>query len=784
MTRQRRDDEDGLDGDAPWRAEGHERAAPPPGAAGDYRPRPRGRAAGAPRPARGALGTSSGRDDRPGEDTGPRWEHTSPPWELPGWDDATPAQRRARDDNAHPSGPLPQVSGPMPRLSPEAWPPAESGPLPPVPREARPPGEPGYPGTRRDDTSYLRTGYTDPGYARVGSRYEAGADYAEPSRPGTGFARGDYPRGGGGGPGYPAPDPGYDDTGYHDSFSSRGGRSRDDYAQGDDRGGGYGGPGYDREPGYPGEPGYPDDPGYPEEGYHDEGDYPGGDYPAEPGYAPEGYARDDYPGQSGYPGEPGYGGESHYPDEPGYPGGPDDGYPGQDDTGYEAADDYPPGRDQAQPSRERYGLPVRDDPDDHGYGDARDWYGDADEGQAWGDDQYESGVLPGFSGDTDYRRAPARSPSTGRPRPGRGGPDRPRGGKPKPKRKSAMRRAAGWIALTVLVLILVVAGGGFYYFWHRYLHPPDYSGRGTGNITVQIKSGETATEVGQQLVNLGVVASVRAFSNAAKASGHGSALQPGYYRLHKHMAASLAFALLLKPSSRVEVSITIPEGLRLSSIIAILGKKTGNLHGYQEAIKNTSALGLPSYAHGKPEGYLFPATYKVEPGTEPLRVLQMMVKRYDQEASNINLPAVAAHGQISERAAIIVASLVQAEGRRPSDFPKIARVIYNRLNVGMALQLDSTVMYALNKYGIRATGQQTKTNSPYNTYQRTGLPPGPIDSPGDTAIQAALHPSHGHRDWLYFLTVNPKTGLTKFTSSFTQFQAYEAELNANLAKSH
>src|SRR5262249_43551654 len=161
----------------------------------------------------------------------PRWEHTSPPWELPGWDDAAPAQHRARDDNAHPSGPLPQVSGPMPRLSPEAWPPAESGPLPPVPREARPPGEPGYPRTRRDDTSYLRTGYTDPGYARVGSRYEAGADYAEPSRPGTGFARGDYPRGDGGGPGYPGPDPGYDDTGYHDSFPSRGGRSRDDYAQ-------------------------------------------------------------------------------------------------------------------------------------------------------------------------------------------------------------------------------------------------------------------------------------------------------------------------------------------------------------------------------------------------------------------------------------------------------------------------------------------------------------------------------------------------------------------------
>ena len=787
MTRHRRDDADGLDGDAPWRAKDYERAARPTGAAGDSRP-----------PPRGALGTSSGRDDRPGEETGPSWEHTSPPWELPGWDEAAPAQRRPREDNAHPSGPLPQVSsGPLPRLSPEAWPPTASGPLPPVPREAWPQAGPGDPGTRRDDTSYLRTGYTDPGYAAAGSRHgrEAGADYAERSPPGTGFARGEYPsRGGGaGGPGYPGPDPGYDDTGYQDSFPSRGGHSRDDYAQGsDDRGGGYGGPGYDRERGYPGEPGYadssgyPGDPGYPEEGYHDEGDYPAGDYPAEPGYAPEGYARDDYPGQSGYPGEPGYGDGPHYPGEAGYPGGPDDGYPGQDDTGYQAADDYPPGRDQAQPPRDRYGLPLRDDPDEHGYGDARDWYGDADEdqGQAWGDDEYDSGVLPGLSRDTDYRRAPGRAPAASRPRPGRGGPDRPRGGKPKPKRKSAMRRAAGWIALTVLVLILAVAGGVFYHFWHSYLHPQDYSGPGTGNITVQIKSGETATEVGQQLVKLGVVASVRAFSNAANASGHGSSLQPGYYRLHRHMAASLAFALLLKPSSRVQLTITIPEGLRLSSIIAVLGKHAKDLHGYQQAIKDTSALGLPSYARGKPEGYLFPATYTFQPGTSPLHVLQLMVQRYNQEAASVNLTAAVKHGQITEAQAIIVASLVQAEGRRAQDFPKIARVIYNRLNIGMALQLDSTVMYALNKYGIRATTAQTKINSPYNTYQRVGLPPGPIDSPGDAAIKAALHPSAGHRDWLYFLTVNPKTGLTKFTSSFAQFQAWEAELNANLAKGH
>ena len=144
MTRHRRDDEGRFDGDAPWRAR-------------DY--------------------------ERPDADTGQPGEHTSPPWELPGWDDAGPAQRRPRDDSAHPSGPLPQVSsGPLPRVPPESWPGA-SGPLPPVPQGARRSGEPGYLGARgaggRDDTGYLRTGYTDPG---AGSRYpgDTGAD-------GTGF---------------------------------------------------------------------------------------------------------------------------------------------------------------------------------------------------------------------------------------------------------------------------------------------------------------------------------------------------------------------------------------------------------------------------------------------------------------------------------------------------------------------------------------------------------------------------------------------------------------------
>ena len=301
-------------------------------------------------------------------------------------------------------------------------------------------------------------------------------------------------------------------------------------------------------------------------------------------------------------------------------------------------------------------------------------------------------------------------------------------------------------------------------------------------MVVRIFPGDTAAVVGQRLQQEGVVASARAFSNAAKVSSQGRALEPGYYRVHLHMNAALAFALLLRPSARVQTKITIPEGWRLSQIVAALGQATGNPPGYQQAIKNVAALNLPAFAHGHPEGYLFPATYAVQPNTPPIKVLQGMVSRFGQEAASVSLPSAAAHAQLTEADVITVASLIQAEGRNPADFPKIARVIYNRLNANpqMPLQLDSTVMFALHRYGIIASAQQIKVKSPYNTYLHAGLPPGPIDSPGDAAIKAALHPAQG--TWTYFVTVDPKTGLTKFTNSFTQFEQFRAQLEANLAK--
>lgn len=348
-------------------------------------------------------------------------------------------------------------------------------------------------------------------------------------------------------------------------------------------------------------------------------------------------------------------------------------------------------------------------------------------------------------------------------------------------RRRGRRRIAPLIALLVLAVFLSGAGIVGYRFLRAYVIPPDYSGTGSGTVVVQILPGQTATDVARTLVRLGVVASTRAFVKAAEQSSQSTGLEPGYYRLHQHMKALLAFDLLLAPGSRIQTKITIPEGLRLTQIIATLSAKSGlTKAAYQAALANPASLGLPSYAKNRPEGYLFPATYPVQPGMTAVQVLRAMVTQFNNEAAKINLAATASSVNLTPSEAVIVASLVQAEGGRVSDYPKIARVIYNRLDSGMPLQLDSTVMYAVHSYGILASTQQTQVKSAYNTYLNTGLPPGPIDSPGEAAIQAALHPANG--TWLYFVTVNPKTGVTQFTSSFARFNQLKAELEHNLGK--
>ena len=199
-------------------------------------------------------------------------------------------------------------------------------------------------------------------------------------------------------------------------------------------------------------------------------------------------------------------------------------------------------------------------------------------------------------------------------------------------------------------------------------------------------------------------------------------------------------------------------------------------------LDNPAQLGLPDYAEGNPEGYLFPATYDFGPDATPATMLKAMVTRWRQAADDADLENAAAALGYTPQELMTVASLVQAEGRG-DDMPKIARVIYNRIeNPGTAghhrqaadrrhgqLRRSATTLGAVPTAGRpeRSTRRTTPT-------QNVGLPPGPIESPGDDAIAAAAHPADG--DWLYYVTVNLKTGETKFTETYDEFLQYKQEL--------
>jgi len=422
-------------------------------------------------------------------------------------------------------------------------------------------------------------------------------------------------------------------------------------------------------------------------------------------------------------------------------------------------------------------------PQADGYGDhpGEDGYGDPGRYPARPGDGY--GGLPG-PGD-GYGDLPGPGDGHGGlPGPGDGygdllGPAEPAA--PRRRRRRRFRWLAPWVAALAIAAPLAAGGYYAYSFYMSKFRPPDYSGPGTGYLVVQVPSGATPTSLGPKLQELGVVASARAFVLAAEHSSNPSGLLPGFYGMHRHMKASLAYALLLNPKDLVQVPVTIPEGWRVSQVVAWLGAKSGIPAGaYEGVLKHPALLHLPGYANGNPEGYLFPATYDVVPHETALGVLTAMVQRFDQEAAAIDLPAAASRAHLTPGQVIIMASLVQAEGGRLSDYPKIARVIDNRLALGMPLQLDSTVLFGLNTYGILATDQQLQSDSPYNTYRHKGLPPGPIDNPGAAAIQAVLHPAPG--PWLYFVTVNPKTRETLFTSSQAQFEQFRAELERNLGQ--
>lgn len=225
-------------------------------------------------------------------------------------------------------------------------------------------------------------------------------------------------------------------------------------------------------------------------------------------------------------------------------------------------------------------------------------------------------------------------------------------------------------------------------------------------------------------------------------------------------------------------ALVIPEGWRAAQVYAAVDAALGERPGTTRRAVATAELRLPAAARGNPEGYLFPATYPIDSGTTPHGLLRYMVGTAHERFGGDRGTPGARRGAATDYRTVTIASVAQAEADTARDMGKVARVVYNRLARGMPLQMDSTLNYALNRSTLDTTIADTRIAGPYNSYARRGLPPTPIDNPGEAAVRAALDPPPG--EWLYFVTVAP--GDTRFSVDYPEHQRHVAEFNARRAR--
>ena len=341
--------------------------------------------------------------------------------------------------------------------------------------------------------------------------------------------------------------------------------------------------------------------------------------------------------------------------------------------------------------------------------------------------------------------------------------------------------------LSILVALIVVAVVGYVGVTKgmdsindRFSGPDDFDGAGTGAVTFEVRDGESISTVGMNLEQAGVVASVEAFSDAVDQSG--KSIQTGIFPLKQQMSAARAVAVLVDREQRLS-SLTLLPGKTVQEIVKLLGADTDfSRSDYQQALDDPDTLGLPADADGNAEGYLYPGQYYIGPDSTAASILRAMVDRYKQTAEKVDLAGAAKRLGYTEHELLTVASLVQAEAPA-KDMPKVARVVYNRLEIDPNpaagfLQIDATVNYALGRGPItRLTTAEINSvaDSPYNTYRQKGLPPGPIEAPGEAALEAAANPADG--PWFFYVTVNLRTQKTKFTDDYDEFLRFSGELD-------
>ena len=371
------------------------------------------------------------------------------------------------------------------------------------------------------------------------------------------------------------------------------------------------------------------------------------------------------------------------------------------------------------------------------------------------------------------------------------------------RRKKNKRRGRGrsFAALFLTFALLGSLAGGAWYGFDRiqgYLMTPDYDGSGTGEVVVEVLTGQTLAEIGNTLVTADVIKSVKAFVEAAETNPRSQGIQPGKYKVRKQMSGAAALAMLLDLKNKWVNKVTIKEGMVTLNIYAELSKVTKiPVAEFTEAAKDPVKLGVPASwfkrSDGKKaaktlEGFLFPATYELPPDATAEEILKTMVQKFLDLTDEMKfVERVQKERGISPYEALIAASIAEAESVNHEDMAKVARVLYNRVYTGnyhcKCLEIDSAINYWLRLQGKDPKDSDVLTQNdlhdpknPYNTHDVDGMPIGPISNPGEVALKGAMDPPAG--DWIFFMTID-KQGTMGYASDDAGYRKLIATMCKN-----
>lgn len=335
------------------------------------------------------------------------------------------------------------------------------------------------------------------------------------------------------------------------------------------------------------------------------------------------------------------------------------------------------------------------------------------------------------------------------------------------------------VVLCIAVWLVIYVGRGVYDYSYKLMAKKPAGDVVVKTVEISVPKGATSKDIAKLLQEKELINNTLYFIAYSKLSGKGSKFQYGDYTLNTGMTEEeIAEILTTNGAKKETVQFTIPEGYTIQQIANKLQKENiCRASDFMKAVNDVNydyrfLENIPERSI-KLQGYLFPSTYQVYKDASAKDIVSIMLKQFDKVFKDEYYTRAEELGLTVDEI-VTMASIIEEEVRVDKEREVVAGVIYNRLEIGMKLQMCSTVMYALDKRRDRLLYDDLEVESPYNTYLYPSLPVGPISNPGERSIEAALYPMES--EYLYFSLINAETGEHEFNKSLDAHNKVKGKL--------